>query len=171
MKIQAGIKLLKEIVGYGEPAQDSDHFDAVLKFYRNKGDPLEFDAILQDSIPYVTDVDGKPTIAWNAPVMHRSNVVYERYRVLARQADVLPGIYYTLLGMRTMGYRHVAIPPHLFAHSMHEVCGIDRKSVIKLEVFLIRIHPNPAQPGAAPNGGPATPLGNSGVTEGPPSVS
>ena len=28
-----------------------------------------------------------------------------------------------------------------------------------------------AQPGAAPNGGPATPLGNSGVAEGPPSVS
>ena len=27
------------------------------------------------------------------------------------------------------------------------------------------------QPGAAPNGGPATRLGNSGVTEGPPSVS
>jgi hypothetical protein len=28
-----------------------------------------------------------------------------------------------------------------------------------------------AEPGAAPNGGPATPVGNSGVTEGPPSVS
>jgi len=28
-----------------------------------------------------------------------------------------------------------------------------------------------AEPGAAPNGGPATQLGNSGVTEGPPSVS
>ena len=31
--------------------------------------------------------------------------------------------------------------------------------------------PGTAEPGAAPNGGPATPLGNSGVTEGPPSVS
>jgi hypothetical protein len=28
-----------------------------------------------------------------------------------------------------------------------------------------------AEPGAAPNGGPAAPVGNSGVTEGPPSVS
>ena len=28
-----------------------------------------------------------------------------------------------------------------------------------------------AEPGAPPNGGPATPSGNSGVTEGPPSVS
>jgi len=31
--------------------------------------------------------------------------------------------------------------------------------------------PPAAQQGAAPNGGPATPVGNSGVTEGPPSVS
>jgi len=151
MKIQPGIKLLNEIAGYGDPVQDSDRFDAVLKFYRNKGDPLEFDTILQDSIPYLAEVDGKPTIAWNAPTMHRSNVVYERDLVLARQADVLPGIYYTVMGMRTMGYRHVAIPPHLFAHSMHEVCGIDRESVIRLEVFLIRIHPKPAQQVGAPN--------------------
>jgi hypothetical protein len=28
-----------------------------------------------------------------------------------------------------------------------------------------------AEPGAPPNGGPATPIGNPGVTEGPPSVS
>jgi hypothetical protein len=140
MKIQAGIKLLNEIEGYGNSIQDSDQFDAVLKFYRNKGDPLEFDTILQDPIPYTTDLNGKPTIAWNAPKMHKSNVVYERHRVLARQADVPPGIYYTILGMRTMGYRQVAIPPHLFAHTMHQVCGIDRESVIKLEVFLIRIH-------------------------------
>jgi hypothetical protein len=140
MKIQAGIKLLGEVEGYGEPIQDSDRFDAVLKFYRNKGDPLIFDSVLQEPIPYIVNQDGKPTIAWNAPTMHRSNVVSERDRVLARQADVVPGIYYAILGMRTMGYRHVAIPPHLFAHCMHEVCGIDRDSVIKLEVFLLRIH-------------------------------
>ena len=36
---------------------------------------------------------------------------------------------------------------------------------------LDRIRSQPAQPCAAPNGGPATRLGNSGVTEGPPSVS
>jgi len=32
-------------------------------------------------------------------------------------------------------------------------------------------HVEPAEPGASPNGGPATPVGNSEVTEGPPSVS
>ena len=100
MKIQAGIKLLSEIEGYGNPIQDSDRFDAVLKFYRNKGDPLEFDAVLQEPIPYIVDHDGKATIAWNAAKMHRSNVAYERSRVLARQCDVLPGIYYAILASR-----------------------------------------------------------------------
>ncbi len=39
-----------------------------------------------------------------------------------------------------------------------------------IEVVRARIKRTPNK-GAAPNGGPATPLGNSGVTEGPPSVS
>ena len=141
MKIQAGIKLLKEIEGYGNPIGDSDSFDAVLKFYRNKGDPLEFETVLQDPVPYVDDSTGVSRIAWSAPKMHRSNIVIERYRMLARQADVLPGIYYAVLGMKTMGYRSVAIPPHLYAHSMFQVHGIDRESVVRLEIFLIRIHP------------------------------
>jgi hypothetical protein len=33
------------------------------------------------------------------------------------------------------------------------------------------IKPTEGEPGAAPNGGPATPVGSSGVAEGPPSVS
>ncbi len=146
MKIKAGIKLLKEIEGYGSPIEDSDRYDAVLKFYRNRGEPLEFDTVLQAPIPYIDDSQGKPAIAWSTPTMHQSNVVFQRYGWLARQGDLLPGIYYTILGMRTMGYRSVAIPPHLYAHSMHEVHGIDRESVIKLEVFLIRIHPKSVPP-------------------------
>jgi hypothetical protein len=144
MKIQAGIRLLEEIEGYGNPIQDSDRFDAVLKFYRNRGDPLEFDTILQEPIPYVDNSTGKPVIAWNKPTMHRSHVVFERHCALARQSDLLPGIYYAILGMKTMGYRHVAVPPHLYAHSMHLIHGFDRESVIKLEIFLLRIHPRPA---------------------------
>ena len=141
MKIQAGVKLLKEIEGYGNPIADSDRFNAVLKFYRNKGDPLEFDTLLQDSVPYMDESGGAMRIAWSAAQLHRSHVVFWRDTVLARQADMLPGIYYSILGMRMMGYRFVAIPPHLYAHSMHTVHGIERDSVIKLEVFLLKIYP------------------------------
>lgn len=139
MKIHAGVKLLKEIEGFGNPIADSDRFNAVLKFYRNKGDPLEFNTVLQDPVPYLEEADGEMRIAWTAAKFHRSHVVFERDAVLARQADMLPGIYYTILGMRTMGYRFVAIPPHLYAHSMHAIHSIERDSVIKLEVFLLKI--------------------------------
>lgn len=139
---------MKEIVGHGEAIKDSDRFDAVLKFYRNKGEPLQGETVLQNPIPFITEQDGKPVIRWSAPKMHQSNTVFERSRVLARQADVLPGIYYSILGMRRMGYRHVAIPPHLFAHTMHKIWGIDRDSVIKLEIFLLKIEASapPVQP-------------------------
>lgn len=70
IKIQAGIRLLGEIQGHGNPIQDSDRFDAVLKFYRNKGKPLIFDT-------------------WRS--------------------------------------RLTSVPP-----TMHQVCGIDRDSVINL---------------------------------------
>jgi hypothetical protein len=104
VKIQAVVKLLKEIEGYGDPIADSDRFNAVLKFYRNKEDPLEFDTVLQDPVPYVEESDGAMRIAWSAAKLHRSHVDFERDAVLARQADMLPGIYYAMLGMRTMGY-------------------------------------------------------------------
>ena len=141
MKIQAGIRLLKAIEGYGDPIRDSDRFSAVLKFYHNKGDPLQMDTTLQDPVPCVDESEGAPRIAWSAAQMQRSHIVFEREAMLARQADVLPGIYYSILGMRQMGYRFVAIPPHLFAHSVHEPLGIDRDSVVKIEVFLLRIRP------------------------------
>jgi hypothetical protein len=52
-------------------------------------------------------------------------------------------------------------------------CGTDAMILAKLKELgyerlcdaLVR---GIAEPGAAPNGGPATPLGNSGVSEGPP---
>jgi len=50
-----------------------------------------------------------------------------------------------------------------FVTSPDEIDGIVR--------FISENQSKEAEQGAAPNGGPMTPLGNSGVTEGPPSVS
>jgi hypothetical protein len=74
LKLQVGIKVLDEIVGHGEPIKDSDRFDAVLKFYRNKGDPLEFATVLQDPIPFIAKQDGKPVIAWSTSQTSSSSV-------------------------------------------------------------------------------------------------
>lgn len=136
MKLRSGIKLLAEIEGYGDPLVDNDRCDAVLKFYRNHGDPLVMKTCHADPIPYVEEVEGSLRINWHAPDLVDSHISICRNLAVSRGADVLPGIYYTLLGMRTGGYRHVVLPPHLFAHSMHQVLGIDRESVIKLECFV-----------------------------------
>ena len=136
MKLRSGIKLLAEIEGYGEPIKDNDRCDAVLKFYRNQGEPLVMRTVLTEPIPYVSEGDSGLQIAWEPPTMVDTHIVVARNLTVSRGADMLPGIYYTLLGMRSGGYRHVAIPPHLYAHSMYEIHGIDRDSVIKLECFV-----------------------------------
>jgi hypothetical protein len=136
MKLRSGVKLLAEIQGHGDPIKENDRCDAVLKFYRNKGDPLVMRTSHTEAIPHVKEGPEGLLIAWDAPAMIDSHVVIVRGLAVSRGADVLPGIYYTLLGMRTGGFRHVAIPPHLYAHSMHEIHGIDRDSVIKLECLV-----------------------------------
>ena len=136
MKLRSGIKLLAEIKGYGEPLQDNDRCTAVLKFYRNQGDPLIMKTALTEPIPYTREGKEGIEIAWEAPELVESHIIFERDLVVSRGADILPGIYYTLLGMCAGGYRHVAIPPHLYAHSMYEIHGIEKESIIKLECFV-----------------------------------
>ena len=46
-----------------------------------------------------------------------------------------------------------------------------RQKRVALAQAALVVGTKPAEPGASPNSGPATPTGNSGVTEGPPSVS
>ncbi len=63
-------------------------------------------------------------------------------------------------------------------HQFAVAQGSDKlEALLEKPGYLITRDPNRqsvvrgAEPSAAPNGGPATPLGNSGLTEGPPSVS
>jgi hypothetical protein len=57
--------------------------------------------------------------------------------------------------------RWVALRPYIHAFMKAEENGY----------FDFEINPKDGEPGAPPNGAPATPLPSSGVTEGPPSVS
>jgi len=50
-------------------------------------------------------------------------------------------------------------------------CGVALSAYTIFAVWRFRPYDRIAEPDAAPNGGPATPVGNSAVTEGPPSVS
>lgn len=140
MKLRPGIKLLKEIEGYGDPLLKGDRFEAVYKFYYNKGEPLQFDTFWHKPIPEIQLVDGKETIGWRSPEVIKSHIIYEHDGRLERKSDILPGIYYSLIGMKTMGYRFVSIAPHFLSDSLQDGKKIKKGSIIKLEIFLIRIH-------------------------------
>src|SRR6266536_502945 len=73
--------------------------------------------------------------------------------------------------LQTLGhraYQAISTWAQWLAERMLEL-DVDAEAIRKAEV--IAAHYTMAEPGAAPNGGPATPAGNSGVAEGPPSVS
>ena len=146
MKIRPGIKLLKEIVGYGDPIVKGDRFEAVYKYYRNKGEPIIFDTCWHKPIPELQSVGGKDVIGWQKPQMIKSNIVYDHSGWLERQSDLLPGIYYTMIGMRTMGYRFVSIAPHFFSDSMQGDEHFPKGSITKVGIFLMRIFPQTHAP-------------------------
>jgi hypothetical protein len=111
MKIRPGIKIIKEIEGYGNPILKGDRFEAVYKFYDNKGDPILFDTCWHRPILEIQSVDVKNVIGWQKPEMIKSNIVCEYNGWLERKSDLLPGIYYSVMGMKTMGFRFVSIAP------------------------------------------------------------
>lgn len=83
-----------------------------------------------------------------------------------------------LLGLAALGY-HGALADvgpaenrnmgsRLLSLGLPSVIGGVVVYVLGVLAFAWNRHRTAAKPGAPPNGGPATPLGNSGATEGPP---
>ena len=141
MKIRPGIKLIKEIEGYGDSIAKGDCFEAVYKFYYNKDEPILRNVCWHKPIPEIQNIEGKDVIGWQKPEMKKSNTSYEHNGWLERQSGLLPGIYYSLIGMKTMGYRFVSIAPHFMSDSLQDGQLIKKNSVIKVEIFLMRIFP------------------------------
>jgi hypothetical protein len=141
MKIRPGIKLIKEIEGYGNPIVKGDRFEAVSKYYYNKGEPILFDTLWHKPIPEIHNTNGKDVIGWQKIETFKSNIIYDHNGWLERQSGLLPGIYYSVIGMKTMGYRFVSIAPHFLSDSIQDGQSIKKGSVIKVEIFLMRIFP------------------------------
>lgn len=138
MNIRPGIKLLNEIEGYGDPIGKGDRFEAVYKYYRNKGEPIILNVVLHPPIPKIEEIDGECRISWMSPNVIKSNVIYDYSGWLTRQSGLPPGLYYSLLGMKRMGYRHVKIAPHFLSNSIFDDKAVKKNSVIKVEIFLIK---------------------------------
>jgi len=97
---------------------------------------------------------------------------YEARLTVTAGAPALRGVpqqlegRYLLCGMEAMPAEIAKIGGIGFS-----VVGALIAAVLLYRVACVPVRSRTSQPCAAPNGGPATPLGNSGVTEGPPSVS
>ena len=139
VNVRPGIKLLNEIVGYGDPIADGDRFEAVMKFYQNKGDPILFDWCNEKPIPEIKKIDGKEVIGWMHVETKKTNTIYHHNGCLTRQSDLIVGIYYSIIGMKEMGYRFVKIAPHFLSDSMVGVAGIKKGSIVKVEIFLLKV--------------------------------
>ena len=139
MKIRPGITLVKEIEGHGEPIAKGDRFEAVYKFFYNRGDPILFDTYWHKPIPKICEVEGIDVIGWEPPQKVQSNVVYDHSGWLERQFGLIVGIYYSMMGMKAMGYRRVKIAPPFFSDSVYPAIGIKKGSLVVVEIYLLKV--------------------------------
>ena len=86
----------------------------------------------------------------------------------------IPGYPDTVFLKTMVHQRDVGVRPLVELEATDHPLAVDQRDGIeedRLKDIVIGLLHESGQPGAAPNGGPATQLGNSGVTKGPPSVS
>jgi len=105
MKIRPGITVIADIPGSGScaPIRTGDHYEAVWKYYRNRGDPILFTTTLQKPIPTMVQTAGTLQIGYLPAPVVTANTIYEHRGWLERQSDMPVGIYYAMLGMTKMG--------------------------------------------------------------------
>lgn len=105
MDIKAGIKLIEESEGAGEPAKKGGRVTIRLSGWLNKGEPIQDNQIVEVSL-------GK--------------------RI------VIPGIEYSVEGMKAGGKRKVRISPHL-AYGDKGIGAVPANAVLVYEIELLEI--------------------------------
>ena len=100
MRLRRGLKLLDEREGHGEPAQKNDRIIYNLKIFLNKGEEVPLNHRPAESLPAgsVRVIDDYPFID---------------HRMTLGKRQTVPGVEYSLLGMKAGGYRKVRVSPHL----------------------------------------------------------
>ena len=99
MNLKKGIKLIEEIEGTGNYVQRQQYYILAIRLTLNKGDVVTVpNKCLSHSIDRHLKVhdDG-----------------FFEHRVRIDRANLIPGIFYAVQGMKVKGYRKVIISPHL----------------------------------------------------------
>ncbi len=105
-------------------------------------------------------------------VRGQKRLVFERDGRLVEAASYAPTSYSDFRGDGTAGYVPTALPLWIFAHPF-VAWGVGAAGMVMLgwsDPRRLRSKRGPHH-GVAPNGGPAAPVGDSGASDGPPSVS
>ena len=100
MRLRSGIKLLDERAGMGLPAKKGDRVIYNLKIFLNKGDEVPLNQRQAEYLPMqmMRTVDGYRFVD---------------HKTVLGSREAMAGVEYSLIGMKTDGYRKVRVSPHL----------------------------------------------------------
>ena len=129
MRLRSGLKLLEEREGTGEPAGKGDRVVYNLRIFLNRGEEVPINDRQAEHLPKEkirTDDAGRPLID-------------HRIRLGSREA--MPGVEYTLIGMKSGGYRKVRVSPHLGYRDVGADGLIPPDAVLIVELWLRELNP------------------------------
>mgnify|MGYP003834146015 CR=1 FL=1 len=123
MKIKSGIKLLQEIEGEGLPIQQGDKVIFNLRIFLNNGEEVQLIKLnpAKDLPPQHLKID------------ERSGLIDFVCRI--GQREHIPGVEYSLIGMKVGGYRKVKVSPHLAYRETGILGIIPENAVLIIELW------------------------------------
>ena len=136
MRLRSGVKLLDERAGIGMPAKRGDSVIYNLKIFLNKGDEVPLNQRQAEYLPaqMIRTVDGYRFVD---------------HKTVLGSREAMAGVEYSLIGMKTDGYRKVRVSPHLAYRDEGLGEIIPTNAVLIVELWLRELLPREADVGAA----------------------
>ena len=123
MKLKKGIKLIDEIEGTGNEIQRQKNYILAIRLTLNQGDVVKVpNRCLSHSIDEHLKVDDDG---------------FFEHRVRIDRENLIPGIFYSVQGMKVKGYRKVSISHHL-GYGTRGIPGIipkNAKLIVEIKVL------------------------------------
>lgn len=135
MRLKSGIKLLDERAGLGLPAKKGDSVIYNLKIFLNKGDEVPLNQRQAEYLPVqmIRTVDG---------------YCFVDHKTVLGSRDAMAGVEYSLIGMKTGGYRKVRVSPHLAYRGEGLGDLIPANAVLIVELWLRELFSSESEVGA-----------------------
>jgi FKBP-type peptidyl-prolyl cis-trans isomerase (trigger factor) len=128
MRLRRGIQLLDEREGAGDRAKKGDSVIYNLKIFLNKGDEVLLNQRQAEYLPVqmIRTVDGYRFVD---------------HKTVLGSREAMAGVEYSLMGMKTDGYRKVRVSPHLAYREEGLGDLIPTNAVLVAELWLRELFP------------------------------